>query len=156
MCWKSNKQPIRNIAEKEIKVIKVFSRIDKDVLYSPIWNFPYVFNTAMKNITVIPNSHFIGEKDGTHIIIYMINEGYHSYSLSTQFSKYERVIIIHKGLSWDCYFDNICTECTIPAGTIYYENEHGEIVSETIIINRIINFNYCDDLITFQNALNNL
>ena len=63
--------------------------------------------------------------------LYGISEGYHSYSLKQ--TSVEQAKNENKRRLWTSY-----VYCTIPKGTKYWENTHGNIVSETITINGVV------------------
>lgn len=78
-----------------------------------------------------------------------INEGFHSYDKDVvvtfnQFYRYSRVNVFFGSKLFSREFSNFCkpvlVECTIPKGSIYYENKDGEIVSNKIIINKEIDW----------------
>lgn len=75
-----------------------------------------------------------------------INEGFHSYN--NENIKYIKTIIgifVDNIVKKECIhlFNSTCdslvvVECTIPKGSEYYENSIGEIVSDKLIINKIL------------------
>ena len=138
MCW-SSKTLEKRIATKDIKTFKI-GFIKNDRLYSYYKYFLYDFNRLYE--TTI-HSELLGE-------FYMINQGFHSYNPKkcSYFCNitYRHIDVQSKitGELIDRYYDNlifiydiIVFKCIIPKGTVYYENEHGEIVSEAIIIKQV-------------------
>ena len=146
MCW-SSKTLEKRIANEDIKVFKVgYERNAKlDSYYR--W-FLYDINRLYE--TAIHPERF--EE------LYVITQGFHSYNRKkcSYFCKIKDNIILHKikdiqinvrtkitGKIIDRYYGNIIDsikifECTIPKGAEYFENEDGEIVSNQIIIKKII------------------
>lgn len=137
MCWittvLSNAQP--KVAEEDITVFKV-ALLEDGKITSIYKNFPYEKGIVYD----MCDSNCFGETN------YKINEGYHSYSLDNS--------IIHECNGWGFYISaqffytfvkqydfltgiyasKIFVLCTIPKGSIYYLNEYGEYVSNSIRI----------------------
>ena len=134
MCW-SSKTLEKRIATEDIKTFKV-GFVKGTMLYSYYRWFHYDINRLYET-TIYPDDI---ER------LYRIYTGFHSYSHKkcSYFCKTEdRHINVQSKINGkliDRYYDNdiMIFECTIPKGTEYYKNERGEIVSEAIIINKII------------------
>ena len=150
MCWRSRIKPVINVANKDIEVYKIlFSSDGNDVGISLITKYTYLKEEVnkMKNGNSLPVSFDIDET-------YNIDEGFHSYDGKCKFlfgkNFFEQEIF--------CLYDIACTEKTIykeklitvpkscviglfiiPSGSHYYENEDGEIVSDSIILKEMIN-----------------
>lgn len=147
MCWKTHYLTYtkRRIAENDIKVYKVvkamgggiysyfmvknYGFFDDDEIIKDEYFIPWQF----ANVQAItqPSGHFL----------YTIVFGYHSYSanVGTSYVNYgdEEKAFVVCGTQYQ-YDEHLrIMECVIPKGTAYYENEHGEIVSELIKIKKI-------------------
>jgi len=132
MCWVS-KTLKKRIATKDIKTFKVGDVID-DQLKSYYQDFFYDFNLLYSTNV---------EPDYIHPYFHYILNGFHSYNFKKckyfkdKFTnmlsvKSSRIVI-------DKYYSSASVvECIVPKGTEYYENEYGEIVSNQIIINKIL------------------
>lgn len=137
MCW-SSKILEKKIATEDIKTFKVgYERVTK--LRSYYRWFIYDFNQLYE--TEIYPEYSEG--------LYAITQGFHSYNpkkctyercfneVDKNYSKVQSKTI---GKLIDKYFgDTSVFECIIPKGSEYYENEDGEIVSNQIIIKKILN-----------------
>lgn len=127
MCWYSDKKPVALVAEEDFVCYKytethkveekrkylfgILGPIVK-VIHSDIRNYLYYLHR--KNPRVYINVEPHGRR-------YSIEEGYHSLLYMPRMYKTFAIL-----------------KCTIPKGTIYYKNEWNELVSEQIIINKII------------------
>lgn len=146
MCWVGKTEDI-HIAKEDIEVKKVLMKYH-DVpcsFVSPYRNAPYKFDVIYE-ATITPR-HPHRPDDGTIII----DTGLHCYSVkcnsSTYKSAYGGVTIVniyllrtfeytresHNYVA-DVSRNPVLMKCIIPAGTTYYENKKGEIVSEKLII----------------------
>ena len=136
MCWTADEdrclQPI--IAEDDVKVVKI---LKERFFSSPFYpNFHYTINENAHRIPIILEQTYWVKND-------IINQGYHSMRITPN----TRLVWIE---AKDCYKwrnntftpDECLFDAIIPKGTKYYENECGEIVSETI---RIIGKSNTDD-----------
>ena len=123
MCWDGLNKPI--VAEEDIKVFKICLKQTGKTLMS-------YFRTFVYEVGVEYSATFgIEIEDFGEIAIY---EGLHSYSTECpiKFDTY-----IGKNRFIDYYPPNesiVKVECVIPKGATYYENENGEIVSDTLRI----------------------
>lgn len=136
MCWTADEdrclQPI--IAEDDVKVVKI---LNERFLSSPFYAaFHYTLNENAPYVPIKLEQTYWDKKD-------IINQGYHSMRITSN----TKLVWIEK---CDCYkwrniiftIDDCLFDAIIPKGTKYYENEYGEIVSETI---RIIGKSNTDD-----------
>lgn len=131
MCWASETLKKR-IATEDIKVFKVVDIIGgklRSYYYSYRYDFNQPYRTYVKPV-------FYPDQP-------RIFNGFHSYNPKK--CKYVKDKITGEWhvkcgriyldtLNCDCHI----VECTIPKHSEYYENEYGEIVSNQIIINKII------------------
>ena len=121
MCWSSRYCPIKRGAQNLIIVYKVVTYIDSSECRSLYIWFKYVYKRVYRD----PGSLEI--KEGRDIY-----RGFHSYAtMDRALQEYEKAITYHLGKV-------ALVECMIPIGSIYYKNENDEIVSNGIIINRIL------------------
>ena len=135
MCWTTfnNICMFEKTAEKDIEVFKILSADN-----TPFFRYgkPYKVGKECPNI-ILDIKRYNGR--GT------IEKGYHSYSKEKCCHKKEKTFsdiaienVKHKAtntaISFYCYGKLGCkvADFIIPKGTKYYENEYGEIVSETI------------------------
>lgn len=136
MCWTADEdrclQPI--IAEDDVKVVKI---LNERFLSSPFYAaFHYTLNENTPYVPIKLEQTYWDKND-------IINQGYHSMRITPN----TRLVWIE---AKDCYKwrnttftpDECLFDAIIPKGTKYYENECGEIVSETI---RIIGKSNTDD-----------
>ena len=147
MCWVGKIEDI-HIAKEDIEVKKVLMARGNDVpgsFVSPYRNVPYKFDVIYE-ATITPH-HPHHPDDGT----IMINAGLHCYSAKCDSSTYKsvhgRITVIniyllrtfegtresHNYVA-DVFRKPVLMKCIIPAGTTYYENKRGEIVSEKLIV----------------------
>lgn len=159
MCWVGKTEDI-HIAKKDIEVKKVLMKYH-DVpclkyhgvpcsFVSPYRNAPYKFDVIYE-ATITPR-HPHRPDDGTIII----DTGLHCYSAKCDSSTYKNVhgrVAVMNIYLLRTFEDTreshnyvaeisrnpVLMKCIIPAGTTYYENKRGEIVSEKLIIkNKIL------------------
>uniref|UniRef100_A0A6M3LHQ0 Uncharacterized protein n=1 Tax=viral metagenome TaxID=1070528 RepID=A0A6M3LHQ0_9ZZZZ len=132
MCMTLTKDRILpKIAESDMTVLKIISiaDINSNTFSSEIQRYRYIRNVPTPHIEVKVEP-FICDCNLCRGL-YGISEGYHSYSLkqtSVELAKDE-----NKRRLWTSY-----VYCTIPKGTKYWENAHGNIVSETITITGVV------------------
>lgn len=125
MCWISSKKPIKKVATEDITVYKLLS-FD---LRAPFIHYRYFYAEKQKEIELK-----ITERYDPYSRLHIIEKGYHSYS------KLSTIKFIQKtNQNWMPLEIFICT---IPKGSVYYENENDEVVSSNIIINRKLDKNY--------------
>lgn len=136
MCWTTqydnHLQPL--IAEDDMKVLKLLS----EDLKSPFQlNFHYILNENAPYVPIKLEISYWQKED-------IINDGYHSFNINhhsiLKFEELTEKYLYKKSVfpEGSCLFEAI-----IPKGTKYYENEYGEIVSETIrIVKKVNHLNY--------------
>jgi hypothetical protein len=149
MCWVG--EPFAKVADKDIKVYKVVrathftNKQGRDEVQAEAWYrgntvyFPGKRYQLGKPLVRIPTNHFCE---------CYIEEGFHSYSAektSMRRSVNDGMLRLDSenriGFDFYLYKPSILI-CVIPRGTVYYENENGEIVSEEIITQRILEWDY--------------
>ena len=157
MCWityfTKHGTPIK--AENDVKVFKVCT-IDRDGYAIPYYMH---FNSRLKyekgvtyhlpiKLEIFKNSTELLSLGGFHA-----DYGFHAYSSQhCQYGKSGEYILtsdievltvsdVDDKHRCDCYrpqyYGNAILECSIPEGTIYYENENGEIVTEVLRVDNI-------------------
>lgn len=147
MCWIGNKAH-RKIAKEDIKCKKIISLDFKANFYTPYYRMDDMVYELGKLYSC--NTLSIGAVDKKGNI--RISRGFHCYgkyvavcrpnALSEIGTQYD--YLVHMiGKPYQGYWRNstrkpILVECTIPSGSIYYENEDGEIVSDHLRIDREI------------------
>ena len=131
MCWQYYKyiDTKRYIAETDIKTFKILS-LRKYTLHSYYQNYDYTIG----RLNSVNSLKLVGNK---------ILEGFHSYNLNNDCLRIVDGIVVQgkKGEFLDCYFyanHIVKVECIIPKGSEYYENSLGEIVSNKLIIDSIV------------------
>lgn len=123
MCWISEYTPHKKIADETIIVYKYLT---KD-LRSPLQFYKYTRNKKAPEETLSTTRGKKGQSNFWYII-----RGYHSCR-NIDFAK----SYFYKNLYFSTIHLNLrLYKCIIPKGAIYYRNEYGHIVSNTIIIKR--------------------
>lgn len=161
MCWFTydKGRTIGIVAKNDIEVYKVMVMKpleDEELFYSAYRDFPYKKGVLYKLGSQIKIN--ILEEDS--ITYYRIFRGFHSYnSQSTLLCKEHDNIMeslavysINKE-KVDSYLENdgITSRilkkvlCVIPKGSVYFENEFGEIVSDKIIIKNVLEYD-CENI----------
>lgn len=137
MCWISigKNDSVCHMANKDIKVFKIMKKVmnDDSYFYSYYQNYTYCQGTRYTDkIELIPWGKRL-----------RIDHGYHSYSSEdchVEIKDNNRSIVVRKinGIGIKSLYENnfdVCVvKCIIPQGSKYYKNEHGEIVSDHLII----------------------
>lgn len=125
MCWRSV-APLNCITAKEdIKVYKIFQKNIEGQLISPF----YYFEWEIGKLYVVNNFY-----DYPSTTIY---RGFHSlknipmYRFGYWWTKYKNFPLLKDS----CHF--VCV-CEIPKGSIYFENEYEEVVSNKLIVKYVL------------------
>ncbi len=123
------------IASKNRKCYKIVLSY-KGNIDAPFRDFSYMFGTRYKTVCVPEYLSYEDFCDYPNFANYVIFEGFHSFST---LEEVDRDIDTYLSLinKYDSLSSLAIAECTIPKGTIYYEHR-GNIVSESIIINKLI------------------
>lgn len=140
MCWVSFETKIK-VAKDNIPVTKIVI-ISNDKIKSYYEGFEYSVGKTYKTELDLPFENSIscyGKRS------WSINEGFHSYNSSCPLEKeyFDRTVIVavlnpHRHTHVLGYSPKKARDilgimsCIIPKGSTYYENEVGEIVSDTI------------------------
>ena len=164
MCWLSREIPVKRIAEKDIPVFKIGQIVQADVDKKKV--IPYFYPDKTIGTVVHMKGYEEGkayeEKNISYGFLYgrfFIDRGLHSYSLDNiriktndiaskyrdkptiQVMTHKTTLISNDVLrNGQCYDTNRIAVllCTLPKGTTYYVNEVGEIVSDKIKVEKII------------------
>lgn len=137
MCWRGVKGN-RKIAEHDIKTRKVLMYDSVRDRLTAFYHDEFVYELGKlykQEINEIDYITFVGN----HIAI---QEGFHSYSCERPITKSLTETTIYSVFA--AYRTHIKTliptlvECTIPKGSVYYENDYNEIVSNCLVIDSII------------------
>lgn len=152
MCWttKDKKYITKNIAKNDIlvhKIVRVRNKKEvqkkflfwsKTVIEKEILSYCQLFKYKLGETYRI-DQKIIVESSRPHEgeFFAAIDEGFHSYSKNCSITgcsgKYYRVFSKDSSTcSFTIYSDCRIMVCIIPKGSVYYENEHGEIVSNRI------------------------
>lgn len=127
MCWLSKYPPIRRSAPTSLIVYKVVVYISPSRCRSFVMWFDYIY----KHEYIEPYLNIEEFKD---IHRWKIYRGFHSFvSLDKAVEEYKKVSLGDRRIA--------LVECIIPKDSTFYKNEIGEIVSDRIIINRILKTN---------------
>ena len=128
MCWISKYPPIRRSAPTSLIVYKVVVYISPSRCRSFIMWFDYIY----KHEYIEPYLNI--EELGDICIYRWKNRGFHSFvSLDKAVEEYEQALLGNRRIA--------LVECIIPKDSTFYKNEKNEIVSNRIIINRILKTN---------------
>lgn len=136
MCWFIDKNKILPlVANEDIEVIKVVLKNGK----TPFLNYIVAFNERLPKVSIVPQY-------GSRLA--MIEAGYHSYSKKIVITEQLATFTVTSSvltLNGFCDYqkDSCFYKAYIPKGTTYYENDNGEIVSESLIVT--------DDVIPLDN-----
>ena len=127
MCWSSKYPPIRRSAPTSLIVYKVVVYISPSRCRSFVMWFDYIY----KHEYIEPYLNIEEFKD---IHRWKIYRGFHSFvSLDKAVEEYKKASLGDRRIA--------LVECIIPKDSTFYKNEIGEIVSDRIIINRILKTN---------------
>ena len=130
MCWTTKKGNLKpKVAKRNIKVIKVLDEKN----FSPVYPHKYFLNKQEEKVNI--NIQQVTHPD--YKIKYFINSGYHSYSKKYKVTKTNFGLILkYKDIikNWEVELNLKTQNFIIPKGATYYLNEHGEYVSDTIIM----------------------
>ena len=140
MCWKTklSTRAEAKIAYSPVKVFKVCKKTDEHIL-SYYFSQEYEVGKTYR----LDNGLKFNTDDYLSNRTYHIYQGFHSYSpekIKIRQVKHGMVDVKTKeGVVLDYYdFENIVrVDCIIPEGSVYYENENGEFVSDIIRIDSI-------------------
>ena len=145
MCWMTTFPLVESVAENPIKVYKVAWKNVGGETYSLFNHFNYKIGKryGVHRLSPARVSSLLQHFDG-----YVIYSGFHSYSMDMTFIDIVEDDIRIK--SHDALHTNLATSvidgelgkciliCTIPEGSKYYINEYGEIVSDSIIVDEVL------------------
>lgn len=127
MCWSSKYPPIRRSAPTSLIVYKVVVYISPSRCRSFVMWFDYIY----KHEYIEP---YLSIEEFKDIHRWKIYRGFHSFvSLDKAVEEYKKVSLGDRRIAF--------VECIIPKDSTFYKNEIGEIVSDRIIINRILKTN---------------
>jgi hypothetical protein len=147
MCW-HGKLENRKIATEDLKCYKIVLKFSYEPFFRPYYRCnksPIIYEVGKTYYGVICPAKVIEDTD-----LITIHEGIHCYDLSVLIckfykDKYEVKYLLPHGVflnlgtfSSRTYCKAVLMECTIPKGTIYYMNDKGEIVTEKLIINKVV------------------
>lgn len=126
MCWSSKYPPIRRSAPTSLIVYKVVAYISPSRCRSSVMWFNYIY----KHEYIEPYLN-IEELGDIYIYRWKIHRGFHSFvSLDKAVEEYKKALLGDRRIA--------LVECIIPKDSTFYKNENGEIVSDRIIINRVL------------------
>ena len=139
MCWvtKNKKFIKKRIAKEDIFVKKLMSKsMDTKFVESPCFNMVWEFGRCEKYREKIA---ILKALDLDKKLAYVIQPGFHSLSPTCNVKKInQNAVAFYESKKVFSFFDYnnsfILVDAKIPKGSIYYENEQGEIVSNKLII----------------------
>lgn len=139
MCWvtKNKKFIKKRIAKEDIFVKKLMSKsMDTKFVESPCFNMVWKFGRCEKYREKIAIQNV---SDSDEKLAYIIEQGFHSLSPICDVKKinYHAVAFCEAEKVFSFFDVNdsyILVDAKIPKGSIYYENEQGEIVSNKLMI----------------------
>ena len=147
MCWNGILKN-RKIATEDLKCYKIVSKFNYEPFFRPYFrcnDSPMIYEVGKTYYSKICPTKAM---EDTGLIT--IHEGIHCYDLSVHIckfhrDKYEVRYLLPYGeflkigaFSSRTYCKAVLMECTIPKGTLYYMNDKGEIVTEKLIINKVV------------------
>ena len=127
MCWLSKYLPLKETTTYPLIVYKVVVYTSPLRCNSLITWFDYIYKREYVeyNLEVTERKYAYG---------WEIYKGFHSYAhLNKAIEEYKAISSNHSDIA--------LVECIIPKGSTFYKNEKDEIVSNRIIINRILKTN---------------
>ena len=145
MCWHGILKN-RKIATEDLKCYKIVLKFNYEPFFRPYFrcnDSPMIYEVGETYYGKICPSKAMEDTD-----LITIHEGIHCYDLSVHIfykDKYEVSYLLPCGIflkigtflsRTDC--KAVLVECTIPKGTLYYINDKGEIVTEKLIINKVV------------------
>ena len=145
MCWHGILKN-RKIATEDLKCYKIVIKFNYEPFFRPYFrcnDSPMIYEVGK---TYYGKTCPTKDMEDTDLIT--IHEGIHCYDLSVHIfyrDKYEVNCLLPCGIflklgtfssRTDC--KAVLVECTIPKGTLYYINDKGEIVTEKLIINKVV------------------
>lgn len=155
MCWESYNKPIKKKAEKDIAVFKIITRDFKSYYRSYKYKLNHTYRTR------------IGQILHPTLYTFSIFEGFHSYSKECEITRYNNSFNLfpkkvkmfevrskcNKKFRLDAFqIEKVLkVNCIIPKGSLYYENEDGEIVSSSIRIVRVLDLVNTNNIEEFIN-----
>lgn len=129
MCWSSRYCPIKRDAQNLIIVYKVVTYINSSECRSLYTRFKYIYKRVYRD------HGSLEIKESKDMYGWEIHRGFHSYATKGRaLREYENAITYNYG-------EVALVECIIPIGSIFFKNMDDEIVSNRIIINRILKTN---------------
>lgn len=139
MCWvtKNKKFIKKRIAKEDIFVKKLMSKsMDTKFVESPCFDMVWEFGRCENYREKIA---ILKALDLDKKLAYVILQGFHSLSPTCNVKKINQnaVAFYESKKVFSCFDYNnsfILVDAKIPKGSIYYENEQGEIVSNKLII----------------------
>lgn len=139
MCWvtKNKKFIKKRIAKEDIFVKKLMSKsMDTKFVESPCFDMVWEFGRCEKYREKIA---ILKALDLDKKLAYVIQPGFHSLSPTCNVKKInQNAVAFYESKKVFSIFDYsnsfILVDAKIPKGSIYYENEQGEIVSNKLII----------------------
>lgn len=127
MCWSSKYNPLKRIALHPLIVYKIVVYITPLKCHSFFMWANYIYNQEY----IEPSLEI---KEHPFKCEWSIFRGFHSYfHLDKAIEDYNAISANHKNIT--------LVECIIPKGSTYFKNEKDEIVSNKIIIHRILKTN---------------
>lgn len=154
MCWISNILN-KQIAPKDIEVLKVVQfyqpLYQNNYWYKSIYYPNFIYTNNNPKINLIIRKHKGSKFFFNEVMLYLIDEGYHSFSISEEFGinfninfdKYGHTTIIGKTkfgieiFKIEDAIDALVIDAVIPKGAEYYCNQYGEIVSNKLIVKKL-------------------
>ena len=159
MCWISKIKPKKSRAIRDIPVYKILTYDPKKEKYtSPVMDYVYKFGKKGESILDLPRKTTLRNLC-VPITVYNIDKGFYSYrkeflkilykSKSNRCNR-DAYIIIGAQNSSTCWhimtgklYQNrskhlVLCSAHIPRGSFYYLNECGEYVSDTLVIDKVL------------------
>lgn len=147
MCW-VGKLTDRKVAIENVTVYKILAMDNYGNYFSPFIGSYYSIGEKYVLNSITPKQDYVGVNVSVTCKIY---EGMHSFNgnCMVEYDTIKRALVFKEDGIMLCsieIFNNnpillhtfvVIAKCTIPKGSVYYENKDGEIVSDGLIINEI-------------------
>lgn len=140
MCWLSKEFVRPQVAEGDIKVIKLLGKSESGTFHAPIYPFTYEFGKVYTEPAF--EGPVLAEGKMWYNGMYKIEDAFHTFSPDCRMCD-EDIWMNSMHLDTDdrCELCDMCIcLAVIPKGATYCLNDNGEYASDKIRIDKVLNF----------------